>query len=223
VLSATGSFTVTGDTFGSLGSLLPGQGLDQNPFRRLIFTDTSGGANTLQVLVAGSNFIDDRITGTVEVIDAAANRTLSGQGFSVQSQVAAAVGFFSNAMLINSSTDKRIRIDRMMVSADAVGLIAAGVAGNPGGFTFNMAGANKLAAGASASGNSGFHIRNNSAVDHLAGATKLQFSAYAPANTAIDVRFTYPVVLTPGYALIVRPGNFNVSLNVWAEFVEETM
>src|SRR5207253_5023923 len=83
VLSATGTFEVTGDAFGQLGALLPGQGLrlEEGQFTRLTFRDTSGAPNLLYVLVAGDGFIDDRITGEVSVIDGEKARTLAGGMF----------------------------------------------------------------------------------------------------------------------------------------------
>ena len=81
VLSASGSFIVSADTWGTLGNILAGQGLRDASFTKLQFTDNSGAQNTLRVLVAGQSFIDDRITGEVSVIDGGMSRTLSNQAY----------------------------------------------------------------------------------------------------------------------------------------------
>jgi hypothetical protein len=79
VLSSTSTLSVAGDSFGTLGAVLSGQGLRDAPFQLLQFTDTSGGANLVRVLVADSGFIDDRVSGEVSVIDGGKARTLAGQ------------------------------------------------------------------------------------------------------------------------------------------------
>lgn len=68
--SATGAVDVSGDTFGTLPDLLTGQGLENTPYNRLVFTDKTGAPNTVSVLCSGDLFIDNRTYG-VNSLDAA--------------------------------------------------------------------------------------------------------------------------------------------------------
>lgn len=81
IRTATGRVEVSGNTFGKLGALDAGQGLRGAWFDDLTLTDVSGGANEIEIIVAAAEFVDDRITGEVSVIDGARGRTLAGDEF----------------------------------------------------------------------------------------------------------------------------------------------
>ena len=61
----------------SLSPLYAGQG-QRKEFQRLTVTDKSGAANVVLIIVADDDFIDDRITGEVSVIDGSKARTKTG-------------------------------------------------------------------------------------------------------------------------------------------------
>lgn len=65
ILTATGKVAVIGDTFGKLGPINSGQGLENTPFRRLTIQDTSGLANSGTILVSEENFIDQTLYGSI--------------------------------------------------------------------------------------------------------------------------------------------------------------
>lgn len=65
ILTASGSVTLVSD-FGTLTPLTAGNGLQKTPFNYLYFTDLSGGANTLTVVVGDENFLDNSL-GSVAV------------------------------------------------------------------------------------------------------------------------------------------------------------
>lgn len=78
--SATGAVDVSGDTFGTLPDLLTGQGLENTPYNRLVFTDKTGAPNTVSVLCSGDLFIDNRTYGVVSIagaVDFSASSTLA--------------------------------------------------------------------------------------------------------------------------------------------------
>lgn len=115
IKSSTGSITVVGDTFGALGGMLQGQGLRDTDFRRLTLQDETGAINNGYLLVSDGNFVDDRITGEVSIIDSQKSRTLSGSafgGFGYQGAVAAQ---FSRVQLVNANTTKRIIIEQLAI------------------------------------------------------------------------------------------------------------
>ncbi len=65
ILGATGLVLVKGD-WGSIDQCSIGQGITGTDFSYLVFTDLSGAANTLRVIVGDAGFIDN-ITGNVGV------------------------------------------------------------------------------------------------------------------------------------------------------------
>jgi hypothetical protein len=221
VQSATGAFELIGDSFGTLGGLLPGQGMEDTPFSRLTFRDTSGGLNTLSVLIAGSKFIDDRVTGTVEVIDSAVSKTLSGQGFAWTNFTAAVAAQYAYAQLWNPvGSGKRVRVDAAVVSA-SIGTQNYGYVTNvQAALAASQAnGHNKLAGGA----NSVSMGRYDSSATDFGAGQKYQWFIDVMAASASYVDLRYPVILLPGYGLSMKNSSFNGNMNVSVEFVEETL
>lgn len=90
ILSATGMVDVTGDTFGTVEALQAGQGLRGQDFRRLVVRDRSGGENMVRLLVSDDQFIDDRISGEVVVIEGNKGRSIAGKAFTATSLFGAA-------------------------------------------------------------------------------------------------------------------------------------
>jgi len=66
ILAATGAVSVRG-SWGSLSSLVVGQGISDTEFQELTFTDKSGASNTITVVVGEKDFVDGA-TGSVQVI-----------------------------------------------------------------------------------------------------------------------------------------------------------
>ena len=219
VLSATGSVVVTGDSFGTLGEVRPGQGLRDVPFTILTFTDTSGGNNDLEVLTADAAFVDDRVTGQVEVIDSAVKRTLSGQGFFASTYRAAAAGTFQYGQLWNpAGSVKRLRVDRLSCSLSAASGLSVSITGAQ---LAALGGVGKSRLSGSAGSNAQWRTEDNAADLIAAGA--LQEYLYLPApNEVVDITPRYPIILLPGFGLTWRPNANNIAINVGIEFVEET-
>ncbi len=68
VLASTGPVSVRGDTFGKLPSLVAGQGLKMVPFQRLELIDESGAPNTVTILLAPVEFVNQVFSGSVNVV-----------------------------------------------------------------------------------------------------------------------------------------------------------
>ena len=66
IMAATGGVSIT-STFGTLDSLIFGQGLENTPFDYLLLTDTSGVPNTVKILIGDQNFIDG-LTGNMAIL-----------------------------------------------------------------------------------------------------------------------------------------------------------
>jgi hypothetical protein len=120
IQSCTGLLSVTGDSFGTIDQVLPGQGLRETDFRRLTLTDRTGAVNNGFVLVSDSTFVDDRITGTVSILDSNRDLVISNQSFFGQISVAAVAGQFSLIQLWNPvGSGKFLEVDNVFVSARA--------------------------------------------------------------------------------------------------------
>lgn len=65
ILSASGAVNVLAD-WGRLKGLTSGQGLEESAFQSLMFEDTTGGNNTLRVVIGDQRFIDG-VSGAMTV------------------------------------------------------------------------------------------------------------------------------------------------------------
>lgn len=101
IKSATGSVTVTGDSFGSLAGMLPGQGLRDTDFTRLTLRDETGTINKGSILVSDGTFVDDRVTGIVDVVDGELDKSMSGKAFICALQIPNNLGLISCIELWN--------------------------------------------------------------------------------------------------------------------------
>lgn len=68
VQAATGPVTVRGDTFGTLPSLVAGQGLKAVPFSRLELKDESGAPNQVTLLLSPAEFVNQVFSGSVAIV-----------------------------------------------------------------------------------------------------------------------------------------------------------
>lgn len=70
ILSSTGALDVTVEGKGTMPDLLAGQAIKGLPFSRLVLRDKSGAPNTGFILVASSEFVDNRMFGTFDLSSA---------------------------------------------------------------------------------------------------------------------------------------------------------
>jgi hypothetical protein len=99
--------------------LLPGQGMSGLKFDRLTVKDLSG-ANNVGVLLAGNGaWRDERITGTVDVVDGGKARTLAGSAYSIAFGSGQAAGVYSRVALFNPpDSGKYLIVESLAMSAD---------------------------------------------------------------------------------------------------------
>lgn len=67
VLSATGAVDVTLEGQGTLPDLTSGKGLKDTPYSRLVITDKTGSSNTVQLMCATQEYVDQTYSGTVSL------------------------------------------------------------------------------------------------------------------------------------------------------------
>lgn len=112
--SGTGLIRVRASNGGYV-DLLPGQGVWNLNYDSLNVQDRSGVQNA-GVLIAGDfDFHDDRITGTVDVVDGGYNRTAAGVAFMAAVGIGGAVGLFGEVQLWNpAGSGKNLIIESIM-------------------------------------------------------------------------------------------------------------
>jgi hypothetical protein len=96
VQTATGAISVTRDDGSTIGPLLPGQGETGENFTRIIVTNTSGYNNTVTLMIGDSNFIDNRLIGSVTVLN-------TGGSYIQASAVVTSI----SSKIIDSNADRR--------------------------------------------------------------------------------------------------------------------
>ncbi|HEX7890294.1 MAG TPA: hypothetical protein VF522_13115 [Ramlibacter sp.] len=220
VLSSTGTLTVTGDSFGNMGQVLPGQGLERTPFTRLLLTDTSGAVNVVQLLVSGAGFIDDRITGEVSVIDGAKARTLSLRAFSGFVYQAGVAANYSAVQLLNKvGSGRRIVVSQIIcMSTNSNWFASLQLAGAAIGAVYGAGPASKSGGGAA---DTVGELRAVAAVASYAAGNEIAQICGLQNTTAI-YKLTEPVVLAPGQAIVAGITNLvNVSLGATFEYFTE--
>lgn len=110
ILSSTGAVDVIGDTFGSIEYLMPGQGLRGKDFNRITIIDRSGGSNMVRLLIGDDQFIDDRISGDVVVIDGNKGRSIAGKAFTATSEFGAAGAGNVNQVALYNPVGSKVRL-----------------------------------------------------------------------------------------------------------------
>lgn len=108
---------------GFLNGLEAGQGFKGQQFKGIEITDASGLANDGYVIVSDDEFIDNRVTGEVEVIDGEKSRTLGGGGF-MGSVSYGSAGNYAGLQLFNNGTTKNLIVTAISASLDVAGSIA---------------------------------------------------------------------------------------------------
>ncbi|MBB1602546.1 hypothetical protein [Variovorax sp. UMC13] len=234
IQAATGPVEVRGDTFGTIGGVLPGQGLERTPFNRLEFRDISGGDNQISLLVADQAFVDDRISGEVSVIDGNTALTKAGLAFIASANASAAPGNLFFVQLHNKSTDTLLRLNKVRyqtaMNAAATGAfsvqhlftnapqVVAGTTVKPA-YRKNVVGVPIVSTKA--------EVRACSAANLPAGVSTV-IVGYDPNPAAQIIEFREPLILRPGCGFCMQMDTQMVasgSANLGAvfEFVEESI
>jgi hypothetical protein len=114
--SGTGPIRIR-TSLGGAVDLLPGQGVENVHFTGLTISDRSGAGNAGSILAGDFDFRDDRITGSVEVVDGGKNRTRAGQAFLVAAGGTTDPNFQSRTALVNAAgSGKNIFIETAMLT-----------------------------------------------------------------------------------------------------------
>lgn len=106
ILESTGALEVRRDGGSALGPIYPGQG-ERAQYKRLTLVDKSGAGNSGLMVVGDDTFIDDRISGLVEVIDGGKVRTKTELSFVAGFYANASAGQYGAMQLLNPAGSGR--------------------------------------------------------------------------------------------------------------------
>lgn len=200
VNAATNPVAVTIDGLGTLGAVSAGQGLKlrdtDQPFQRLVFTDSSGANNNVTVIVADSDFVDNTVLGTVNVVDAGLARTLANIAFATNRLMTTTVAAnLAAVQLWNNNVGRNLVVEQIGFQCSAQASVTLKLTNvNIGGSAVGIP--SKLAGGAASA--SAFSYSNEGAAF---GGSVLATFGVPTANSTIVYQPKTPLVLPAGYGL----------------------
>jgi hypothetical protein len=221
VITSTGAVSIREDGGGRVGPISAGQGMRNRNFNRLSIRDESGAANKGTLIVAGSDFVDDRITGEVSTIDGGKARSIASGAFSGAILVPAVAAQRAFVQLWNTSTNKNIIVNSVTLasaSSCGAGLRISGSPMNP--YDVGMVPVNKKAFGSNSLA-AECRGKNAAALPMAASAELIHFALQALATQSY--RPTEPIVLTPNSGLVIDVFSTNADIAASFEFFEEVI
>lgn len=104
--------------------LLPGQGVNNVHFTSVDLQDRTGAQNVGTILAGIYDFRDDRITGSVEMIDGGRNRTIANIAFIANNVCPASPGVQSHVQLWNpAGSGKNLILKAVIAASDTTGYV----------------------------------------------------------------------------------------------------
>ena len=197
-------------SLGGFVDLLPGQGVENVNFTSLTVSDRSGAVNAGVILAGEFDFRDDRIAGSVEVIDGGRNRTMANQAFVAATYRGGIAGNSALIQLFNPvDSGRRVVVGWQAKSSAGGGNVGICVEAAPLS-TFDKYAQSKLSGGAPSKA----QLRTESRVGNFIGAS-------LASDTMGDRRWIEPVVLMPGYGLTTWSGTLGQDVLGAFEFFED--
>lgn len=217
-VSGTGKIRVRHSGGGSV-DLLPGQGVWNLDYTSLTISDRTGAANVGVILAGDFDFHDDRISGTVDVVDGGRARTIANNAFTAGVSMVAAAGEYPITQLWNPVGSGRL----LIVSGVTATAASAGSASLRGGLVrlanaFGGATAKKVG-GTAGVGLTYYQSVPTASLSAISGYGNFS-GKYYPANGQVEFRFVEPVVLNPGAGLLCI-GGLGLDIGSFFEFFED--
>lgn len=219
--SGTGPIRVRVSGGGSV-DLLPGQGVENVLFASLTVSDRSNASNMGSILAGDFDFRDDRISGTVDIVDGGKSRTLAGQSFSSAVLCYGAGGLYSTAQVFNpADSGKRVSCSKIIITSTISGLIKIGWNTAANGALPPEGVASKLTGGVSGKAK----ICNIGLAAEPAGFKYLGiYESGGGGGSTFIYAFAEPVLIMPGFGLNVQHGTIGTpTIQANFELVEESI
>lgn len=201
---------------GGYVDLLPGQGVRDVDFENFIITDKSGAANSGVVLAGDYAFQDDRITGTVDVVDGGKARTVGniacmGYGF-----CPALASNYAYIQLFNPAGSGR-NVFVGQVSFYSSGTVVSGVAMG----AYNVALTALVRNGVRknlAAGSSLMEVRSKNDTVSLIGTLMGAMDKMLKSQKLLE-----PIMIPPGFGLVIQNSTLAEDIGATFEYFEELL
>lgn len=220
---ADSTITLRGLSSGLRIVLKPGQAfrlpVGQNETSWVITNYANAATIVGTVVVGDGDITDNRVTGSVEVIDGGKNRTMASMSFSGYCGSGASAGNFSHAQLWNPvGSGKNAVVEQIVATLNVTaGLFVKFY--NTALTTQTQDPSSKKSGGSATS----MQQRAQQNATILAGGF-LNLAAFTLAgSTPITYKLAEPIVITPGYGLILVPSTQNVGVDANFEYFEESV
>ena len=201
-------------------TLKPGQGMRfSEQVQRWIVFNKGSVALTGALLIGTGDFFDQRISGTVDVIDGGKARTLGGIAMMGYGVIAAVAAKFSRVQLWNpAGSGKRLCVESVIGSTGATPtFMYAQYSAAPLG-TLIQNGISKMSGGTASVATINVDTTAVSAV--WAGTL---FAISLPASGSLPQKLVEPIVLMPGSGLIMWATTGNADLGTSFEWYEDVI
>lgn len=213
--SAAGTVRVKTNT-GETIDLEPGQGVWNVDFQWLSVQDRTGSQNDGTILAGGFDFHDDRITGTVDVVDGGKSRTRANQSFMCCGYRAAAAGLISHFQFFNPpGSGRNVYVEQIMVQTATAN---ANVNYGWGSAVLNTDVSASFSPVSKRSSSNVESVIQVYGQDNAAPMTGYLLGSM-PGNAILPLK--EPLLIEPGYGLIFRGNGVNQDLSMEIEYFEE--
>jgi hypothetical protein len=185
-----------------------------------VMTNYAGAATILgSVIVGNGEITDNRVTGSVEVVDGGKNRTNAGTAFSsaISSGAGVAAQYAHCGIWNPSGSGKNVIIERLIISTAAASVVQYGTATNYIG-SLNGGASSKKSGGTASTGQASF---GNSATNLPSGFSYMGI-LQINANVPFDLVLKEPIIVQPNAGFAVANATTNTSLTITTEFFEES-
>jgi hypothetical protein len=221
IMSSTGTLELVTDSY-RIGPIAAGQGQANAPFKRLTINDKSGSANKGVILVAASDFVDQRITGEVSVMDGGKSISIAGRAFMASIYITSDATTGPACYLQNPSTSGKNIIVKS-VRTSFTGACSWGMA-----WVASVTGNENTANNIVSKSNLGSGTFVARVFEHITGAQAANIRASIAtgnlsANQIDVVKFEEPVVLMPGNILKIFGAVASQNMIALYECVEEAI
>lgn len=206
------------DGRGSEYILKPGQGFRSTGFTSLVVSNNKGQGTIIGTLtLADKEFFDNRVVGTVEVIDGGLARTLGKVAFTGTVGNKTASNLFSWVQIWNpAASGKNLIVEQFGLTTDTAGQMVIYSSISPQA-TKASSPASKLIGAPVSVAEMRYDGKNNADAGVVA-MMLLQLQANIPYNW----KMTEPIIVPQGYGIVFGGGQ-NASVNANVEFYEQAI
>ncbi len=199
--------------------LMPGQGfrLDKKTFTNLQVTNYGGQATIIgALLIADGGFFDNRMSGSVEVIDGGRTRALNNGSFMGVAAIGPGAGNIGIVQLWNpAASGKNVFVDSVKINSAAANGIYMLDSNAALPTLYSTAAPKRLGGSVSV-----MELRVNQQAAQPAGRN--MWSGSVAAGSVIPIDLKGSILIPPGYGLMVNGNTAAVNINASFEWYEET-